>query len=163
MAAKIAGCDPIVAVDIHDHRLDLARELGATHAINHRSSTDVVAEIRNIASGGVRHAVETSAVPAVLREAVECLMPAATCVLLGSARKGTDVALEMPFIQQGRMVRGVVQGDSLPQVFIPKLVDLIMTGKFPIEKMIAFYDFADIERAAKESAAGTVIKPVLRP
>ena len=162
MAAKIAGCDPIVAVDVHDHRLDLARELGATHTINHRTCADVVGEIRKIASGGVRHAVETSAVSAVLREAVECLMPAATCVLLGSARKGTEVALEMPFVQQGRVVRGVVQGDSVPQVFIPKLVDLIMAGKFPLEKMITFYDFADIERAAKESAAGIAIKPVLR-
>jgi|SRR5579871_744411 len=162
MAAKISGCDPIVAVDIHDHRLALARQLGATHTINHRTSSDVVGEIRKIANGGVRHAVETSAVPAVLREAVECLMPAATCVLLGSARKGTEVALEMPLVQQGRMVRGVVQGDSVPQQFIPRLVDLIMAAQFPIEKMITFYDFADIERAAGESAAGTVIKPVLR-
>ena len=162
MAAKIAGCGPIVAVDIHDHRLALARELGATHTINHRTCADVTGEIRKFASGGVRHAVETSAVPAVLREGVECLMPAATCVLLGSARKGTEVALEMPFVQQGRLVRGVVQGDSVPQQFIPKLVDLIMAGKFPIERMITFYDFADIERAARESAAGTVIKPVLR-
>jgi aryl-alcohol dehydrogenase len=162
MAAKIAGCAPIVAVDIHDHRLRLARELGATHTINHRSSDDVVGEIRKIAGGGVRHAVETSAVPSVLREAVECLMPAATCVLLGSARKGTEVALEMPFVQQGRVLRGVVQGDSVPQIFIPKLVDLIMAGQFPIEKMITFYDLADIERAAKESAAGIAIKPVLR-
>ncbi len=162
MAAKISGCDPIVAVDIHDHRLALARQLGATHTINHRTCADVSGEIRKVASGGVRHAVETSAVPAVLREAVECLMPAATCVLLGSARKGTEVALEMPLVQQGRMVRGVVQGDSVPQQFIPKLVDLIMAGQFPIEKMITFYDFAEIERAARESAAGTVIKPVLR-
>ncbi len=162
MAAKISGCDPIVAVDIHDHRLALARQLGATHTINHRTCADVSGEIRKVASGGVRHAVETSAVPTVLREAVECLMPAATCVLLGSARKGTEVALEMPLVQQGRMVRGVVQGDSVPQQFIPKLVDLIMAGQFPIEKMITFYDFAEIERAARESAAGTVIKPVLR-
>ncbi len=163
MAAKIAGCDPIVAVDVHDHRLALARDLGATHTINARSCTDLASEIRRIAGGGgVRHAVDTSAVPAVLRAAVECLLPAATCVLLGSARKGTEVALEMPFVQQGRVLRGVVQGDSVPQQFIPKLVDLIMDGKFPIEKMITFYDFADIERAAKDSAAGIAIKPVLR-
>src|ERR1700746_903881 len=64
MAAKIAGCDPIVAIDIHDHRLALARELGATHTTNHRTCADVIGEIRKLASGGVRHAVETSAVPA---------------------------------------------------------------------------------------------------
>jgi aryl-alcohol dehydrogenase len=162
MAAKIAGCDPIVAVDVHDHRLKLARDLGASHAIDNRACSDLVSDIRTIAGGGVRHAVDTSAVPAVLRAAVACLMPAATCVLLGSARKGTEVALEMPFVQQGRVLRGVVQGDSVPQRFIPKLVDLIMADKFPIERMITFYDFADIERAAKESAAGIAIKPVLR-
>jgi len=83
-------------------------------------------------------------------------------VLLGSARKGTDVAFEMPFLQQGRVVRGVVQGDSIPQQFIPELVDLIMAGKFPIGKLITFYDFADINRAAQESSAGITIKPVLR-
>ncbi len=42
MAAKIAGCDPIIAVDVHEHRLALARELGATHTINHSDRTDVV-------------------------------------------------------------------------------------------------------------------------
>jgi aryl-alcohol dehydrogenase len=110
----------------------------------------------------VRYALETSAVPAVFREAIECLMPAGTCVLLGSARKGSDVSFEMPFLQQGRTVRGVVQGDSVPQEFIPKLVDLIMAKKFPIERMIKFYDFADINLAAQESSAGIAIKPVLR-
>jgi aryl-alcohol dehydrogenase len=112
--------------------------------------------------GGVRYALETSAVPAVFREAIECLMPAGTCVLLGSARKGSDVSFEMPFLQQGRTVRGVVQGDSVPQQFIPKLVDLIMAKQFPIERMIKLYDFADINLAARESSAGIAIKPVLR-
>ena len=49
LAAKIAGCDPIIAVDIHDRRLELARALGATHTINHAGSRDVVAEIRKMA------------------------------------------------------------------------------------------------------------------
>ena len=163
MAAKIAGCDPIIAVDVHDWRLALARELGATHTINHNACGDVVGEIRKICGGGgVRYSIESSAVPAVFREAIECLMPAGTCVLLGSARKGSDVSFEMPFLQQGRIVRGVVQGDSVPQQFIPKLVDLIMAKQFPIERMIKFYDFADINQAARESSAGIAIKPVLR-
>jgi aryl-alcohol dehydrogenase len=162
MAARIAGCDPIIAVDVHDHRLALARELGATHTINHNSRIDVVAEIRNITSLGARYTLETSALPAVFREAVEALMPAGTCVLLGSARKGTDVSLEMPFVQNGRIVRGVIQGDSVPQEFIPLLVDHIMAGRFPVEKLITFYPLADINRAAAESTAGKTIKPVLR-
>jgi aryl-alcohol dehydrogenase len=162
MAAKISGCDPIIAVDIHDHRLALALELGATHTINHKACVDAVVEVRKIAGGGVRYSLETTAVPAVFREAIECLMPAGTCVLLGSARKGSEVSFEMPFLQHGRIVRGVVQGDSNPQDFIPQLVDLIVAKRFPIEKMIKFYDFADINLAAQESSAGIAIKPVLR-
>src|SRR5712691_4393029 len=95
MAAKVAGCDPIIAVDIHAKRLALARELGATHAIDHSGRADVVAEIRKLTGDGVRFSLETSAQPTVFREAVEALMPAGTCVLLGSARKGTEVTLEM--------------------------------------------------------------------
>ena len=161
MAAKIARCDPIIAVDIHPHRLALAQELGATHTINHRAGGDLVAKILAITGGGVRASVDTSAAPGVFREAAEALMPRGTCVLLGSARKGTEVSFEMPFLQEGRIVRGVIQGDSVPKEFIPRLVDLIMEKKFPIEKMIKFYDFADINVAAKESSSGVAIKPVL--
>ena len=162
MAAKIVGCDPIIAVDIHEKRLALARELGATHVINHRGRKDVVEEIRKITGSGVRYSIETSAHPVVLREAVEALMPAGTCVLLGSAPPGSEVSLDMPFLQNGRAVHGVMQGESRPFEFIPKLVDFLMDGKLPVDRMITFYPLADINRAAEDSNNGTVIKPVLR-
>lgn len=162
LAAKVAGCDPIVAVDIHDSRLALARELGATHTINHDGRDDVVAAIRNITGDGVRFSLETSAQPAVFREAVEATMPAGTCVLLGSARHGTEVTFDMSFLQFGRVVHGVIQGESKPVEFIPKLVDLLMQGKMPVDRMMTFYDLADINQAARDSASGTTIKPVLR-
>jgi aryl-alcohol dehydrogenase len=162
IAAKIAGCDPIIAIDIHDHRLALARQLGATHVINHRESREVVTQIRRITGQGVRFSLETSAVPAIFREAVEALMPAGTCVLLGSARSGVEVSLEMPFLQFGRVVRGVIQGESHPQEFIPKLVDLLVEGKMPVDRMMTFYPLADINRAVADSSSGATIKPVLR-
>jgi aryl-alcohol dehydrogenase len=153
MAAKIAGCDPIIAVDVHEHRLALARELGATHTINHNDRSDVVAEIRKITGLGARYTLETSALPFVFREAVDCLIPAGTCVLLGSARKGTEVSLKRRSCKRPNR-RGVIQGDSVPQEFIPLLVDHIMAGRFPVEKMITLYPLADINRAAAESSAG---------
>jgi aryl-alcohol dehydrogenase len=162
MAAKIAGCDPIIVVDIHDRRLAIARELGATHTINHAGRQDVVAEICKLTGGGVHYTLETSAVPTVFRTAVEVLLPGGTCILVGSARPGVDVALDMCFLQNGRTVRGVIQGDSEPQTFIPKLVDLMLAGQLPVQRMMTFYDLADINRAAADAAAGTTIKPVLR-
>ena len=110
----------------------------------------------------MRFSLETSAQPAVFREAVDLLMAAGTCVLLGSARSGTEVSFDMPFLQFGRSVRGVIQGESHPQEFIPKLVDFLMQGKMPVERMMTFYPLADINRAAHEASQGTAIKPVLR-
>ena len=162
MAARVAGCEPIIAVDIHDNRLRLARELGATHAINHAGGGEVVGEIRRLTGGGVRFSLEASGQPSALREAVEALMPAGTCVLLGSARSGTEVTFDMAFLQFGRVVHGVIQGESRPRAFIPELVDLLMAGRMPMERLITFYDLSDINRAARDSASGATLKPVLR-
>ena len=68
----------------------------------------------------------------------------------------------MAFLQFGRVVHGVIQGESQPKEFIPQLVDLLMHGKMPVDRMITFYDIADINRAAQDSASGATIKPVLR-
>jgi aryl-alcohol dehydrogenase len=82
--------------------------------------------------------------------------------LLGSARSGTEVTLDMPFLQFGRTVHGVIQGESHSKEFIPRLVELLMDGKMPIDRMITFYELAEINRAAEDSQAGRTIKPVLR-
>lgn len=160
MAARIAGCDPIIAVDRLPGRLALARELGATHALESRGA-ETLAEIRRITGGGSHFALETSAVPAVFRLAVDGLRGLGTCVLVGSARAGTEVSFEMPVLQGGRTVRGVIQGDSRPRDFIPRLVDLFMAGEMPLDRLVTRYDFADINRAAADATSGATIKPVL--
>jgi len=64
--------------------------------------------------------------------------------------------------QAGRTVRGVTQGDSRPYQFIPHLVDLFAADRFPIDRLVRLYDFADINQAAADAAATTTIKLVLR-
>jgi aryl-alcohol dehydrogenase len=56
----------------------------------------------------------------------------------------------------------VIQGWSQPEAFLPRLVDLMMEGKLPVERMMTVYELADINRAAADATAGRVIKPVLR-
>ena len=63
----------------------------------------------------------------------------------------------------GRTVVGVIEGDSIPDQFIPKLVDLFQQGRFPIDQLITFYPLADIQSAVTDMENGRVIKPVLRP
>jgi aryl-alcohol dehydrogenase len=160
MAAKIAGCDPIIAVDRLPARLALARELGATHTLESKGP-ETLSEIRNITGGGTHFALETSAIPDVFRLAVDALRGLGTCILVGSARAGTEVAFEMPWLQGGRTVRGVIQGDSRPRDFIPRLVDLFMEGRFPLDRLVTRYALADINHAAADAASGATIKPVL--
>jgi aryl-alcohol dehydrogenase len=161
MAAKVAGCDPIIAADIRSNRLELARSLGATHTVDN-TREDSVATIRKITSGGAHFTLETSAVPAVFRQAVDCLLTRGTCVLVSSARRGTEATFEMSTLQAGRTVRSAIQGDSRPDQFIPHLVDLFVAGRFPIDRLVTFYDFASINQAAADAVNGTTIKPVLR-
>jgi aryl-alcohol dehydrogenase len=162
MAARIAGCDPIIAVDLHPNRLALARLLGATHTVD-AATLDPVAEIRNVTEGlGVQTALEAAGTPQTLRQAVDCLRPTGACCLAGSSRKGTEVGIVMNILQNGRTIRGCIQGDSVPDQFIPHLIDLYRAGKLPIERIITFYDFADINQAVADSIAGKTIKPLLR-
>jgi len=157
MAARIAGCDPIIAVDRLPSRLALARELGTTHTLESRGA-ETLAEIRQITGGGTDFALETSAVPAVFRLAVDGLRGLGSCILVGSARAGPEVSFEMPWLRGGRIVRGVIPGDGRPRDFIPRLVDLFMAGRMPLDRLITRHDFADINRAAANATSGAAFR-----
>ena len=62
----------------------------------------------------------------------------------------------------GRTVRGIIEGDSVPDVFIPRLIDLYIQGRFPIDRLIKLYPLDQINQAAEDSEQGRVWKPVLR-
>jgi len=162
MAARIASCDVRIAVDLHENRLALARELGATHVFNARA-VDAVAAIRDATGGkGVEFSLEAAGDPRALRQAVDCLSPLGVCCLVGSARTGTEVALDMVGIQLGRTVRGCIQGDAPGDEFIPALVGHWRGGRLPVEPLVTYYDFADINRAVEDSLSGRTVKAVLR-
>ncbi|MGA2006903.1 MAG: NAD(P)-dependent alcohol dehydrogenase [Solirubrobacteraceae bacterium] len=162
LAGVIAGAATIIGIDLLAPRLALAAELGATHVID-AASSDPVEEIRALTGRGVDFALETTGVPAVLRSAVDCLAPLGTACVIGAPRHGAEVALDVnTILTGGRSVRGVVEGDSVPQLFIPALVRYWEQGRFPVERLITFYDFDAIEQAAADAQAGRAIKPVLR-
>jgi aryl-alcohol dehydrogenase len=161
MAAVICGCDPIVAVDVRTNRLDIARELGATHVVD-ATQADPVDAIIEI-TGGVDASIEASGVPGVLRQAVDALAPNSIAMLVGAPPAGTEEPIDTnAMLSTGRIVRGVVEGHSVPQIFIPQLIDLWRAGRFPIDRLIRTYDFDQINEAGDAALAGDVVKPVLR-
>lgn len=160
MAAKIAGCQHIIAVDVHDSRLELAKELGATHTLNGKH-VDVVAEVKQITNGGSNYAVETTGVPPVVKQSLNALRPLGTCAIVGvTPEMAIDVHNDI--MAEGKTMMGVIEGDSVPRVFIPQLVDYYKAGMFPFDKLVKFYDFEQINKAFEDSKTGVTIKPILR-
>ncbi|MEJ2157181.1 MAG: NAD(P)-dependent alcohol dehydrogenase [Desulfobacteraceae bacterium] len=160
LAAIVCGCTTIVAVDIHAERLEMAKELGATHTV-HAGETDPVAAILDITGGGPNFSLECVGNPAVFRQAVDILPILGACGLIGVVSPGTEISLDMNLIMNGRIVRGIVEGDAVPDLFIPTLIELYKQGKFPYDKLITFYPFEDINLAVTDMTQGSVIKPVL--
>jgi aryl-alcohol dehydrogenase len=161
MAAVVAGCITIIGIDIIPSRLEFARELGATHVIN-AAEKNSVEEIQGITGTGVNYSIDTTGVPAVYRQAIESLDLLGICGLVGGSPQGTEVSLEMRNILLGRSTRGIIEGDSIPQIFIPQMIELYKQGRFPFDKLIKFYPIEAINQAAEDSANGITVKPVLQ-
>jgi aryl-alcohol dehydrogenase len=161
LAAVVCGCTTIIAVDIKADRLEVAKEMGATHTVN-ANEADPVETIRNMTGGGVEFSLECVGSPKVLRQAVDVLPRLGVCGLLGVVPPGTEVALDMDLIMNGRTVKGILGGDAIADLFIPKLIELYRQGRFPFDRLITFYPFDDIEQAVKDMEMGKVIKPVLQ-
>lgn len=163
LAAKVAGCTTIVAVDLHDERLATARELGATHTVS-GGSDDVAATITEMTGDlGVEYALDTTGVPAVARQAFDCLATQGELALVAAAAPGTEVSIEVGgSLVKGWRMRAVIEGDAVPQDFIPRLIDLWQAGLFPFDELVRTYAFDQINDAFADSASGATVKPVLR-
>jgi aryl-alcohol dehydrogenase len=143
-------------------RLAMAKEIGATHVINPKTA-DVVAEIMKITGTGVDFAFESTGLPAVIRNAMESLAPRGTCGIVGASSLDTEITLNaMHLMTAGRSIRGIVEGDSAPDVFIPQLIELHRQGRFPFDKLISFYSFDKINQAIEDAETGRAIKPIIR-
>lgn len=161
LAAVIAGCTTIILVDVLPKRLEFALELGATHVINGLDE-DSVARVREITGLGARFAIDTTGRPAVFRQMVDALAPQGFAALVGAAAPGTEATVDIgAFLVNSPTVTAVIEGDAVPQTFIPYLVDLYQAGRFPFDKLVKTYPFSEINQAFADSEAGITIKPVV--
>lgn len=158
MAANAIAAGAIIAVDINGTRLTLARKLGATHTINPKDK-DVGEALRAITGRGVNFVLETSGRGEMLAHALKGL---ANVGQIGTVAPSPDSVVEVAKLSPGSGVRFIIQGDAIPQLFIPELIRLYQAGRFPFDQLVRLYPFEKINDAFAESARGEVIKPVLR-
>ena len=162
MAARAVGATTIVAIDIVPSRLEMAKELGATHAINSKQINPVEA-IRDITGGGADYSLEASGDPSALHQAIEALGSLGTCGIVGAEPLGTEVSFDVNTLMiQGKGIRGILEGESVPDIFIPQLIELNAQGRFPFEKLTKFYSLDQINQAVHDSEKGDTIKPIIR-
>ncbi|MEX2293449.1 MAG: NAD(P)-dependent alcohol dehydrogenase [Acidimicrobiales bacterium] len=159
MAAVVAEASTIVAVDLHEHRLDLALELGATHAID-GAATDLVAQIQTLTGGGANYALDTTGVPAVMLNALGALRLGGVAGFVGI--QTGDVVLDGSALI-GKTAIGILEGNTDPHSFIPRMIELWQAGRFPFDRLIEEFPLDAINEAEEASLSGRVIKPVLRP
>lgn len=161
MAAKITNCEHIIAIDLNDSRLEMAKELGATHIINSNNSENVVEKIKEITDGGTEYTIDTTGASPVVLQAIQSLQPRGELAVIGV---GSDFEMDLfeDLMAEGKIIKGVNQGDSIPKIFIPKLINYYKMGLFPFNKLIQMYEFEDINAAFADSESGEMIKPVLQ-
>lgn len=159
MAAGVMGASTIVAVDLHQHRIDLALELGATHGVR-GDDPDLEAKILEITQGGADVSFDTTGVPQVMRSALTVLRMTGRCGYVG-VQLG-DLVLDGAALI-GKTATGILEGGVDPQEFIPEMIRWWQDGRFPFDRLIQTYPLAEINTAEQASLSGEVVKPVLLP
>ena len=154
MAAKVAGASEIIAVDLHAGRRELALELGASRALD-GADPELAAAI-----GQVDASFDTTGVSSVMSTAVAVLRPLGTCGLVGAG--GGELTLR-PELAAGKNIRYILEGEAVPQRFIPKLIELWRQGRFPFDRLIRTYPLDKINDAERDTTSGATVKPVLLP
>ena len=159
MAASLLPLGAVIAVDRVRERLELARDLGATHTID-ATSEDVGARLAEI-TGGLDACLDTTGLPSVLRTGVDALAPGGACAVVGAPPAGTEVSFDVQSLLPGKRILGVTLGDGEPRALIPQLVALHRQGRLPLEKLVRHYSLDELDAAAADMHHGRTVKPVV--
>jgi aryl-alcohol dehydrogenase len=112
---------------------------------------------------GADFALESTGRPDVLRKAVDSLGSRGALGVVGAPPLGVSANFDVnDLLLHGKTIRGIVEGDSVTKKFIPQLVRFFSDGRFPLDRLVKFYSFDQINQAASDSEKGLTIKPVVR-
>jgi aryl-alcohol dehydrogenase len=159
MAAVVCGSGEIVAVDVIESRLAMAKQLGATHSILAGPAAGTADQIRRLIPGGVACVLDTTGRSESYQQALAVLRTKGRFGFLTVPASTFQPDLGAIMLG-GHTIRGIVQGDSVPDTFIPRLIELHRTGRFPFDKLVTKYPFEQINQAIADQARGRVVKPV---
>jgi S-(hydroxymethyl)glutathione dehydrogenase/alcohol dehydrogenase len=137
--ASLVSANPIIAIDIYDHKLELAREFGATHFINSTRTSVKEEIIKIVGSQGVDVAVDNTGNPRVIEHAYEVTSPTGRTILVGVPVKGENISIYSLPLHFEKTLSGSHGGESNPSNDIPRYINLFKKNKFDLKNMITHY------------------------
>ena len=161
--SSLAGAHTIIAVDLDDRKLAIAREFGATHTVN-SSTEDPVEAIRSLTGGnGVDVAIEAVGLPVTYEQAFYSRDLAGTVVLVGVPNP--EMKIELPMIEvfgRGGTLKSSWYGDCLPSRDFPMLIDLYLQGRLDLDRFVSeTISLDDVEEAFHAMERGEVLRSVV--
>ena len=131
----LAGASKIVAVDVVPAKLELARQVGATHTID-ASKEDPVSAIKDLTAGGADYTFEAVGNVRVIRQALDALGPGGACVIVGVPKLGTSAEFVVQALYQNKAILGCRYGTARPRRDFPMLAELYLSGRLKIDELI---------------------------
>lgn len=162
MGAKHRGCSSIIAVDVLDPKLKLAKRLGATHLIN-ASKSPVLKNISAILPKGADYAVDASGNKTAMENAFACINEKGVCVIAGNLGKNEKIELHPFELIKGKRIIGTWGGETQPDRDIPALLKAYSHGVLPIDRLITHrFGLEDINRAFEVLVKGDAGRIILQ-
>jgi alcohol dehydrogenase len=163
MGANASGASPIIAVDLFEHKLALARELGATHTVD-ASRCDPVQMVRELSDGGVMHAFESAGNEQAMIQAFHATRPGGNTVTIGLPHPAKQFSVPGVILSaEERVVRGSYMGSCVPRRDIPRFIELYRRGRLPVEKLLSrTLRLEEINEGFDALARGEAVRQVIR-
>ncbi|HJU28303.1 MAG TPA: Zn-dependent alcohol dehydrogenase [Candidatus Binataceae bacterium] len=159
--ARIAGARQIIAVDMFESKLALARRLGATHTVD-SSAGDAVKAIRDMTGGGVDYAFEAVGLKKLAEQCFEAIKAGGTATIIGMIPVGQKVEIDGPKLLTERKLQGTNMGSNRFRIDMPRYVDYYLQGRLNLDDMItARGRLEDVNEAFRAMKAGEVARTVL--
>jgi S-(hydroxymethyl)glutathione dehydrogenase/alcohol dehydrogenase len=160
--AALVAAHPIIAIDLYDHKLEMARSFGATHTINSKTA-DLAAEIGKIVgSSGVDVFIENTGQVRLIELAYKLTAKQGRTILVGVPRQDQDITIHSLPLHFGKVLTGCEGGHTDPPVDIPRYLRLYKSGKLKLDPLITHrFTLDEINKALDAMRAGEVGRCIL--
>ena len=156
-AAALVSAYPVIAVDVHDNKLALAKEMGAMHLIN-SVKTNAQEAIRDVAgAAGVDVFIDNTGQPTIIEMGYELTKPQGRVTLVGVPKKGSNIGIYSLPLHFGKVINGSHGGETVPEVDIPRYSGLYRSGRLKLKELLTdYFELSEINAAITSMRAGRI-------